>query len=112
MSRGLFFPARVATVPPAAPMFVHLLHLIVGRPAPGQESPFVESVHVQDSEPRNPRVERLLLICWVLIAVKHVAIVWVCRHYPVPFHQLWINFPTWLLGALATGIYFARVQRR
>ena len=28
-----------------------------------------------------------------------------------PFHQLWINFPTWLLGTLATGIYIWRIRR-
>jgi len=53
-----------------------------------------------------------MLVCWILIAVKHVLIIWACRHYPVPFHQLWVNFPTWLLGALATGLYFGRVYRK
>jgi len=48
----------------------------------------------------------------VLITVKHVAIIWACRHYPVPFHQLWVNFPTWLLGALATAVYYGRLRRR
>jgi len=51
------------------------------------------------------------LVAWILIAVKHAAIIWACRNYPVPFHQLWINFPTWLLGALATGLYFGRLRR-
>jgi hypothetical protein len=72
---------------------------------------FVEDVVVHEPERRNPRVERLILFCWVLIAVKHVAIIWVCNRYPVPFHQLWVNFPTWLLGALATGIYLWRMRR-
>ena len=35
--------------------------------------------------------------------VKHVAIIWAVWHYRVPLHQLWINFPTWLLGVLATA---------
>lgn len=95
-------------------MFANLFQLITGRPsAPGIErTAFVEEVHVRRAEPRNPKVERLILACWVLIAVKHVLIIWVCRHYPVPFHQLWVNFPTWLLGALATGIYYGRVRRK
>lgn len=38
--------------------------------------------------------------------MKHVAIIWVCERYPVPYHQLWINFPTWLLGLLATAVYY------
>jgi len=90
-------------------MFANLLNL---TPRPPERAAFVEEVVVRQRMPRNPKLERMILFCWVLIAIKHVAIIWVCRHYPVPFHQLWVNFPTWLLGALATGIYFARVWRR
>jgi hypothetical protein len=95
-------------------MFANLFQLITGRPAaPGIErEAFVEEVRIRHAEPRNRRVEWLILACWVLIAVKHVVIIWACRHYPVPFHQLWVNFPTWLLGALATGIYYGRVRRK
>ena len=95
-------------------MFANLFQLITGRPAvPGIErEAFIEDVRVRDVEPRSKRVEWLILGCWVLIAVKHVLIIWACRHYPVPFHQLWVNFPTWLLGALATGIYYGRVRRK
>jgi hypothetical protein len=95
-------------------MFANLFQLITGRPAaPGIErDAFVEEVRVHDSEPRNRQVEWLILVCWFLIAIKHVLIIWVCRHYPVPFHQLWVNFPTWLLGALATGIYYGRARRK
>lgn len=94
-------------------MFANLLHLINGRPASPEvaHQPFVHEVQVHRREPRNAQVERLILICWILIAVKHVLIIWACRHYPVPFHQLWINFPTWLFGALATGLYYGRVVR-
>ena len=66
---------------------------------------------MQRREPRNPRVERLIAWCWVLIAVKHVAVIWVVWYYSVPFHQLWVNFPTWLLGVLATGAYYGRTRR-
>lgn len=94
-------------------MFANLLRLIAGRPTPEvARHAFVEEVHVRHREPRNPKVERLILICWLLIAAKHVLIIWVCHRYPVPFHQLWVNAPTWLLGALATGIYFGRVTRK
>jgi len=93
-------------------MFANLARLITGQPPPDLDRlAFVEEVRVSRRVPRNPGVERLILLCWVLIAVKHVLIIWVCRHYPVPFHQLWVNLPTWLLGALATGIYYARVAR-
>lgn len=96
-------------------MFANLLQLISGRPPPPEveRSAFVEAVHVdRDVERRNPKVERLICICWILIAVKHVLIIWVCQRYPVPYHQLWINFPTWLLGVLATGLYYGRVWRK
>lgn len=94
-------------------VFANLLQLISRRPsAEAARHAFVEEVVVSDREPRNPRVERLIFICWVLIAIKHVAIIWVCHRYPVPFHQLWVNFPTWLLGVLATGIYMWRVRKK
>ena len=94
-------------------VFANFLQLISRRPpAEADRHAFIEEIVVRERDPRNPRVERLIFICWVLIAVKHVAIIWACNHYPVPFHQLWINFPTWLLGALATGIYLGRVRRK
>jgi hypothetical protein len=94
-------------------MFANLVQLITGRPAPEiARHAFVEEVRVAGGERRSAKVERLILVCWILIAVKHVLIIWVCRQYPVPFHQLWVNFPTWLLGVLATAIYFGRVPRR
>lgn len=95
-------------------MFANLHQLISGRPPPPEveRSAFVEDIRIEATAPerRDPRVERLIAVCWLLIAVKHVLIIWACRAYPVPFHQLWINFPTWLLGVLATGIYFARTR--
>ena len=66
---------------------------------------FIEEVHVSQAVPRDARVERFILICWVLIAIKHVAIIWLVHHYRVPFHQLWVNAPTWLLGVVATVLY-------
>ena len=93
-------------------MFANLFQLITGRhPSPEiDRGAFVQEVRVRRTEMRNPRVERVILVCWILIAVKHVLIIWVCNKYPVPFHQLWVNFPTWLLGALATGLYYANVR--
>ena len=113
LTRMLFFWRFAATlrhVPPA--VFANLTELITGRPPPGADrGAFVESVQVERREVRNPRVERVIFWCWVLIAVKHVVIIWAVWRYHVPFHQLWINFPTWLLGVLATGIYYARTRR-
>lgn len=94
-------------------MFANLVQLIAGRPPPVEavQQAFVEDVHVDHRSSRDPKVERLILGCWLLIAVKHVLIIWACQRYPVPFHQLWVNFPTWLLGALATGVYYGRAPR-
>ena len=57
---------------------------------------------------RDPRLEKIILVCWGLIAVKHVAVIWAVHHYAVPFHQLWVNAPTFLLGLLATLAYYLR----
>ena len=94
-------------------MLANLFQLVTGRPLSPEIDPyaFVHEVRVRPAEPRNPKVERVILACWILIAIKHVLIIWICQRYPVPFHQLWVNLPTWLLGALATGIYFGRIHR-
>ncbi len=91
-------------------MFANLHHLVSRTPEGGADG-FVEEVVVRHREPRQPKVERFFLFCWTLIAIKHVLIIWVCHRFPVPFHQLWVNFPTWLLGTLATGIYYYRTER-
>ncbi len=95
-------------------MFAALIRLISGRPPPDLEhNLFVEEVRVHDDAVRrDPRTLRFILICWILIALKHVLVIWACENYATPFHQLWVNFPTWLLGALATGIYFARTRAK
>ncbi|MCF7688480.1 MAG: hypothetical protein K9M98_00180 [Cephaloticoccus sp.] len=85
-------------------MNANLLNLIF-RPSPAGA---VMEVNVRPKPVRNPRVERFIMICWVLIAIKHVAVIYACNHWPVPFHQLWINAPTFALGLLATLVYYVR----
>jgi hypothetical protein len=76
---------------------------------PGEyEHAFVEEVSVSRPVPPDPRVVRLIFICWVLIAVKHVLVIWAVHHYRVPFHQLWVNAPTWAAGVAATLAYYWR----
>jgi len=89
-------------------MFADLFQFKTRRAPEGVDRAFVAEVKVSRPAPRDPRVERLILVCWALIAVKHVAVIWAVHHYAVPFHQLWINFPTFLLGLLATFAYYAR----
>jgi hypothetical protein len=90
-------------------MFSYFAQLISRRKAlPAGHPEFVLKVTVSEWKKPNRRTEWIMLAAWVLIAIKHVAVIWAVHHYPVPFHQLWINFPTWLLGTLATVIYFRR----
>jgi hypothetical protein len=83
-------------------MFANLLQWVTRSPGSPHAGPFIEEIHVARPVPRDPRVEKIILLCWGLIAVKHVAVIWAVHHYAVPFHQLWINFPTFLLGLIAT----------
>lgn len=89
-------------------MFANLLQFFSARDAGDFDRAFVESVQVKRPVPRNPRAEKIILLCWALIAVKHVLVIWAVHHYAMPFHQLWVNFPTFLLGAVATWAYYAR----
>ena len=87
-------------------MFADLFQLKTRRSPDGIDRAFVTEVHISRPVPRNPRVEKVILICWSLIAVKHVAVIWAVHHYAIPFHQLWINVPTFMLGLLATAAYY------
>ena len=89
-------------------MFADLFQFKTRRAPGGIDRAFIAEVNVRRPVPRDPRLERIILVCWVLIAVKHVAVIWAVHHYPVPFHQLWINAPTFLLGLLATLAYYFR----
>ena len=90
-------------------MFADLFH--THQPVPNHERTFVEEAMVPSAAQPDPRVERIILICWLLIAVKHVAVIWTVHHYQVPFHQLWVNAPTWLLATVATAIYYFSNRR-
>lgn len=87
-------------------MFADLFPLKTRRSPDVADHAFVAEVKVSRPEPRDPRAERFILLCWGLIAIKHVAVIWAVHHYAVPFHQLWINLPTFLLGLLATVAYY------
>ena len=91
-------------------MFADLFQLKTRRSPDGIDRAFISEVHVSRPVPRDPKVEKIILICWVLIAVKHVAVIWAVQHYHVPFHQLWVNVPTFMLGLLATVVYYKTPQ--
>ncbi len=81
------------------------------RPNPDYERAFVDEVNARESSAPDPRVERLILICWILIAIKHVAVIWAVPRYHIPFHQLWVNAPTWIFAVSATIIYYYHHRR-
>lgn len=91
-------------------MFADLFQLKTRRSPDGVDRAFIAEVHVTRAVPRNPRIERTILICWILIAIKHVAVIWAVHHYHVPFNQLWVNIPTFMLGLLATVVYYCAPQ--
>jgi len=89
-------------------MFANLFQFFSNRDPADFDQPFIEEVRVRRPVPANPRAEKIILVCWGLIAVKHVLVIWAVHHYAIPFHQLWVNFPTFLLGLVATWAYYAR----
>lgn len=60
------------------------------------------------TETRSKRSERWLVIGWVMIAVKSVALWWLINTYNVPIHPLWLIIPTVMFGLLATALYIWR----
>lgn len=102
-----------ATVCCPVTIFANFVHLLTGGRRPVNDpGGFIEDVRQTDTERPNPRVERVILVCWLLIALKHAIVLWAVYRYRVPFNALWVNLPTWLLGVLATTIYYLRVGRR
>lgn len=91
-------------------MFADLLQWITGRPAESTayDRAFLSEVTVRRPLPPDPKVEKFILICWVLIAVKHGLVIWAVSHYHMPFHQLLVNAPTWIFALVATAVYYRR----
>jgi hypothetical protein len=89
-------------------MFAHLPRLFSRHPAAGCEDAFVEHVHLRPKPPRNRRFERLLVACWIVIAVKSAVVVWAVQHWHVPFSPLWVIVPTVMFAGLCTVVYLCR----
>jgi hypothetical protein len=89
-------------------MFVDLVRLINRRASADYERGFVREVKARARTPRNPRVERLFAVCWGLILVKCVAVVWVFDRYHVPVNALWVIAPTIVFATLCTAVYLLR----
>lgn len=90
-------------------MFSNLLHLISRRTPPDYEQGFVREVTVRVRRPRNRRMERFIVVCWIVIAAKSAAVIWAAAHYHFPFNPiLWVVAPTVIFAGLGTGVYLLR----
>lgn len=89
-------------------MFANLLQLITRRAPPDYEHRFVQDVRVRARSPRNRRVERLILACWLLILAKSFLVIWVVNKYHMNFNADWIIVPTVIAAGLCTAVYFLR----
>ncbi len=86
-------------------MFPNLFRPRLRRAAADYERGFVAAVRLAEASARNPGMERLIAIFWVVIAVKCVLVWWLIRHYHVPFHPMWVVAPTLLFAAVCTAVY-------
>ena len=94
-------------------LFANLLQLITRRtpPAPVADQydlAFVKDISVRQKAAPNPRMARLILCCWVLIAGKCWLVTWLIEKYRVPIDPMWVIAPTLLFALLCTGLYFLR----
>jgi hypothetical protein len=90
-------------------MIPNLLQLITRKPPADFAPGFVEEVRLVDhARKRNPRVEKLMLCCWLLIALKCWLMVWLIGKYNIKFDALWVNGPTVAFALMCTAVYFWR----
>ena len=91
-------------------MFANLLPLFTRRSVSDRDydRAFVQDVAVQAVEPRSRRVERALLVGWILIVIKCLLTAWAVSHYHVPIRASWIILPTIAMAAACTVIYLRR----
>jgi hypothetical protein len=89
-------------------MFADLVRLINRRPPTDYEKGFVRSVKVSPTTPRNRRLERLIGVCWIVIVLKSLAVVWLFDRYHVPVNPLWVIAPTVVFAGLCTAVYLLR----
>ena len=89
-------------------MFANLLQLITRRTPPDYERNFVQDVRVRQRSPRNLKIERLILVCWLLILAKSFLVIWLVGKYHLTFNADWIIVPTVIAALLCTAVYFWR----
>jgi hypothetical protein len=89
-------------------VFANLLQLISRREPPSYEQGFLRETQPRPKRARNPRIERLFVLAWVLIALKSAFVLWAVPHYHIPFSPYWVIVPTLLFAGLCTAVYFRR----
>jgi len=89
-------------------MFANLHRLISRRPPPDYDRAFVETVRVTSPTLRHRRIERLILLAWLVIAAKCWLVLWAVEKYHVPVNPLWVIAPTIAFALLCTAVYFWR----
>ncbi len=88
-------------------MIPNLFSLLSKKPD-AYERAFVKEVKIARKTPRNRKVERLLILCWAVIAVKSVAVLWLFDRYHIPINPLWVIVPTVIFASLITVVYWLR----
>ena len=89
-------------------MFPNLLQLISRRPSPDYDQGFLVDPPRRARRVPNPRIDRLFMLGWVLIALKTVFVLWAVPHYHIPFSPYWVVVPTVIFAALCTAVYYRR----
>jgi len=89
-------------------MFSNLLRLITRRPPASYDRNFVEEVRVPRPRVRNPKIDRLFLIGWILVGLKTWFVIWAVPRYHIPFSAMWVVIPTLIFAALCTAVYYFR----
>ena len=89
-------------------MFSNLLRLVTRKPPASYDRSFVQEVRVPRQRERNPKIDRLFLLAWILIALKTVFVIWAVPRYHIPFSAMWVVIPTIIFAALCTAVYYLR----
>jgi hypothetical protein len=61
-------------------------------------------IHV-DVTQYSVRARWLMIIAWLLIGAKCMAVTWAVDRWHMPFHAAWVVVPTLVFAALATGLW-------
>lgn len=87
-------------------MISELIRLITGRTEPEAETDFVEEVHLKERRQPSRKVERLILIGWLIIVSKCFVVAWAIERYSIPIHPGYVIVPTLFMAAICTALYY------